>query len=78
MYRGKFILNYFNFIFFYGISSPFGFITFKNNIMQFILSPIHSFPYTFFPHVKSSISFNTPKESHAPFLGGKDPQRRPF
>ena len=51
-----------------------------------------SSPYTFFPlHVLPPIhyspyekrriffkSFNTPKEHHAPFLKGMDPERKPF
>ena len=47
----------------------------------YILPPIRSSPYTFFPLSKKanfSISFNTPKEYHAPFLKGMDPQRKPF
>ena len=44
-------------------------------ILFLILPPIHSSPYQkddFFH------TFNTPKEHHAPFLKGMDPQRKPF
>ena len=56
----------------------------------YVLPPIYSSPYTFFslyvlPPIHSSpyqrrrifsISCNTPKEYHAPFLKGMDPQRK--
>ena len=45
-------------------------------ILFLVLSSIRFLPYTF--SLLPSISFNTKKENHAPFLGGKDTQRKPF
>ena len=49
---------------------------FSGYIWFLILSHIRFLPYQL--SLLSSISFNTSKENHAPFLGGKDPQRKPF